>query len=307
MRTTWLAASSGNSRLSTPADADWIHFRSPALPHACESTRAPRAPREEHAGPLERLRRATRTSSANASSTVSAIAPMPGGGSSTVAPITATRARAVTAAAGPRTPCRADASSRRGPRRPASRGRRARPRARRGSRRARSPGPAAGCSRRPGARARSGASRSPPSSRARRRIPPPSATTFSFTTSASRRITWRASRILREPLAKLGEQRVGLVHLVQALLGHHDDPEERRELVHRGDARAGGIQESLAPVDQHREHPERERGFDVELRVVADVDRTLRASRPARAIASSKIRGSGFSNPSTPETTLTWK
>ena len=54
--TTWLAASSGNSSLSTPADADWIHRSSVGAPPGPGEQGAPRLPGEQDVRAFERAR-----------------------------------------------------------------------------------------------------------------------------------------------------------------------------------------------------------------------------------------------------------
>ena len=152
---------------------------------------------------------------------MSAIAPMPGrvlGGRAHDR-----RARALTAGAGSRSRYRADASWRRTPRRPASRGRRARRRARPGSPRARSRGRAAGCSPRP-------ALELGPQRRARVPVLPPRVAPAAVRDDPLLHHLGlsqdRLPRVAdpRQTLPELGQHRVGLLDVVRTLLGHHATP-----------------------------------------------------------------------------------
>ena len=82
-----------------------------------------------------------------------------------------------------------------------------------------------------------------------------------------------------EPCAQLREQPVRLLDRERALLGSRScgEPQQPRELRHRGDARRVEIGMAAAAIDQHGEHAERPRGLDVEHRVVA---RRRRSRRP---------------------------
>ena len=285
--TTSLDASSGNSSPSTPSLADWIHRSLGGRRRTRPEPRPRRTPRRRRRPPRRSRRRPRRRPPRTAAPRASRPARSPA----------AARPRS---RRGPRRPACAQPSQRLPPAEPAVHAVvvgdvvLAQPPAQEHllavalGREVDEPGRrdrAAGCRARRGTRPRSFSvswcrNQSDPAT------PPPSAATASVIRSLEAIRPSRASRSRGSRSRSSASSRVRLVHGEDPIRGHataRTRPGSSRRSAIRMPSRLG---EPFAPIDQHRRHPERRRGHDVELGVVADVHRVGRVERraaPARA------------------------